>query len=111
MGRKQEAATGNGTDGDDEQKSNNFKVDRKEAKSYFDKLDHAHDEKETANAEALLDIKALYASAAISLGITKRAIRHVYAQHRQTLKRLAKEKDMETDDVDQIDKLRLALGS
>jgi hypothetical protein len=91
--------------------SNNFKVDRKEAKVFFDRLDSIHDEKESANSGFLADIKELYGEASDALGITKKAIRHVYGQHRQTLKRLAKEREMEADDIDQVDKLRLAIGS
>ena len=110
MAAKRTRAKKNGAD-EPKEGSNNFKLNRTECKAFFDRLDNLHDEKETKNAEFMSDIKELYGEASDGLGITKKAIRHVYAQHRQTLKRLAKEKEMEADDQDQVDKLRLALGS
>ena len=90
---------------------NNFKVDRKEAKAYFDRLDRVHAEMEEENGRFRADIKDIYAEAGDKLGIRKTIVSEIYREHRYEMKKQARENARDGLDADQADKLRLALGS
>lgn len=90
---------------------NAFKVDRKEAKAVFDRLDRLRSDFESARGEYMADCKSVYESGADTLGIPRKILRKVYGEHVYEQKKQAAEKDLEASEVDAADKLRLALGS
>lgn len=89
----------------------NMKVNRKEAKALFDRLDAVHAEKASKNGEFMAQIKDLYEEGKNTLGLKGKIIRMIYAEHRFEMKKLEFEKAAEAIEIDQADKLRLALGS
>ena len=86
----------------------NSRIDKKLAKEFFDKLDVKHRQKEEDNAGHMSDIGTLYEKAANALGLPEKILKRVYKQHRAELKAQAEYAELETDEKDQFDALKLA---
>lgn len=109
-----EKLTGKGKTLDDKKAAdknhNAFKIDRKEAKDFFDRLDSRRNDFESQRGEYMADQKALYEDASEKLGIPRKIVRKVYGEHVRAMRDQAAEAEMEPSEKDAADKLRLALG-
>lgn len=106
-GKKKAAAKKGSGIGD----NSNLKVDRKALKGYIERLDNVHEEKRSTNAGFMSDIKELYQEAANALGVPRKLVRELYAEHEYERKKQEHDKEREAGESMQMDKLRLALGS
>lgn len=89
----------------------NTKVDRVAAKKFFDSLDALHKEK-AENASTYAErIGNVYEKAANELGISQKAVKEVYADHKYELAKLKRRKEMTPEQNHDIDRLTLAASS
>jgi len=86
----------------------NYRVDRRVAKEFFDKLDKLHAQKAESNAGYMADINVQYEKASNALGIPEKLVKKVFKQHRAALSAQAEYAELESDERDQYDALMLA---
>ncbi len=86
----------------------NYRVDRRVAKEFFDKLDKLHGQKDESNAGYMADINVQYEKASNALGIPEKLVKKVYKQHRIALRAQEEYAELEAEEKDMYDSLMLA---
>jgi len=88
----------------------NISAIRKAAKPIFEELDRIHKQMEERNGEDMVDIKNLYEKGANEIGISRAVLRGFYSEYRRASKQVAREKEMEPSERDELVALRDAFG-
>lgn len=100
--------TANGTGGGNE---HNMRVDKKVARKFFDQLDALHDQKASSAASFASRIGDTYETGKNELGVSMKAFKEAYAEHKWEKAKQARRAEMEAEIRDQVDRIVLAVAS
>jgi len=94
----------------EQQASDNKRIDGDKVIALFKRLDNLHDHFEAQAGEFKSDCKELYAEAAEALGSSRKVFKHAYQTHRSKLKLAKKEAEFEESERNDLDLIRAGLG-
>lgn len=77
---------------------------------FLKRLEKLHDDKESANGEAMADINNVYTDMADKLGVPRKLCRQFFSENRSAQKRAAKLAEMVASEVDTLEMLEAAFG-
>lgn len=97
-------------DGEHAESGDNLVLKPKEVNALYKRFSNLANTFESARGEFMSDCKALYEEASDDLGIPRSIIRGEFGRRRAEEKRIAKEKEMEPTNREQLGLLREALG-
>lgn len=88
----------------------NLKITKSGAAGFAKRYNNLLDDKESRDGEIMASVKDLIEEGAQKLGCPRKVLRIALKEQRAEMKREAREKEMEPDTLDALDKLRDALG-